>query len=525
MTGLARVMCRALFVRAHIVMTTNNRAHIRVVGLYPMLLAIFAVVVLLFISKDSYLHDMGNHYDSAWFLTCGRAWVNGLLPYADFSDSKGPLLWAIYAVGYVLNRHSYVGVFWLSCVAWSFTLVTAYKTARLYVGNAPACVAALMVALFGLFPALHNETRCEDFALPFVSAALYAVCALLQGGGRRRVHLMSIVVGVSVAATFMLKFNIAAMLAPLALTFVWAARARRWPAVAYMLMGALAVVLPFVIYFANKGILQLFCHEYVWKTLQTTGNRDAQSMLGVLPSACGVMLLLMLLLTCVGVWREVRAGRWPMLLSVAAFFAVCSVGARPYYYTVYAPFVVFAGLMVISLCPAIFSTRARACAVTSLTALLLIGSNLWLHDLRHADTGDFFTQNNTMRANYYALEQIVAQTPNARIVSYTCQSVGTCSGALPACRYWAYQTGSTPDMERDRLNACKQHKADFVLLHSEQKELIAQVRQYGYHLCAMPANVYDCVVLSKRPLPQSLQFVTVSNADVLLKRPIHFPAF
>lgn len=505
---------------------TNSHSRMRVVGRYPLLLTIFAVVVLLFISKDSYLHDMGNHYDSAWFLTCGRAWVNGLLPYADFSDSKDPLLWAIYAVGYVLNRHSYVGVFWLSCAAWAFTLVAAYKTARLYVCGASAYVAALAVALFGLFPVLHNETRCEDFALSFVSAALYAVCAQLQGGGQRYYRsLVSIVFGASVTATFMLKFNIAAMLVPLALTFLWAVRGRRWQAVAYMLIGASAVVLPFVIYFTSKGILPLFFNEYVLKTLQTTGNRDVQSMLGVLPSACGVMLLLMLLLTCVGLWRKVRVGRWPMLLSVVLFFAICSVGARPYYYTVFAPFVVFAGLLMAGLCSAASLTRARVRAIALGTALLLIGSNLWLHDLRHADTGDFFTQNNTMRANYYALEQIVAQTPGARIVSYTCQSVGTCSDALPACRYWAYQTGSTPDMERDRLNACKQRKADFVLLQAEQKELIAQVKRYGYHPCAMPANVYDCVVLSKHPLPQSLRFMPVSNADVLLKRPLRLGAF
>lgn len=154
----------------------------RVVGRYPLLLTIFAVVVLLFISKDSYLHDMGNHYDSAWFLTCGRAWVNGLLPYADFSDSKGPLLWAIYAVGYVLNRHSYVGVFWLSCAAWAFTLVAAYKTARLYVCGASAYVAALAVALFGLFPVLHNERvvrtlpchLCRQPFMPFVRSCKVA---------------------------------------------------------------------------------------------------------------------------------------------------------------------------------------------------------------------------------------------------------------------------------------------------------------------------------------------------------------
>ena len=162
-----------------------------------------------------------------------------------------------------------VGVFWLSCAAWAFTLVAAYKTARLYVCGASAYVAALAVALFGLFPVLHNETRCEDFALSFVSAALYAVCAQLQGGGQRYYRsLVSIVFGASVTATFMLKFNIAAMLVPLALTFLWAVRGRRWQAVAYMLIGASAVVLPFVIYFTSKGILPLFFNEYVLKTLQ-----------------------------------------------------------------------------------------------------------------------------------------------------------------------------------------------------------------------------------------------------------------
>lgn len=40
---------------------TNSHSRMRVVGRYPLLLTIFAVVVLLFISKDPYLHDMGNH--------------------------------------------------------------------------------------------------------------------------------------------------------------------------------------------------------------------------------------------------------------------------------------------------------------------------------------------------------------------------------------------------------------------------------------------------------------------------------
>ena len=59
------------------------------------ILSVFLLVfvVMLFISKDSYMHDLPNHNDSAWFFMCGKAWMNGMVPYVDFADSKGPLLW------------------------------------------------------------------------------------------------------------------------------------------------------------------------------------------------------------------------------------------------------------------------------------------------------------------------------------------------------------------------------------------------------------------------------------------------
>ena len=44
---------------------------------------------------------MYGHNDSAWFFMCGKAVMNGLTPYVDFTDSKGPLLWLIYGIGYL----------------------------------------------------------------------------------------------------------------------------------------------------------------------------------------------------------------------------------------------------------------------------------------------------------------------------------------------------------------------------------------------------------------------------------------
>jgi len=38
------------------------------------------------------------------------------VPYVDFIDSKGPLLWLIYGVGYVITPHSFIGEAWGAAV-------------------------------------------------------------------------------------------------------------------------------------------------------------------------------------------------------------------------------------------------------------------------------------------------------------------------------------------------------------------------------------------------------------------------
>ena len=60
-----------------------------------LLIAIATVIFLLLLSHDSYLYLSGPRVDSAWFFMCGKAWMNGMVPYVDFADSKGPLLWLI----------------------------------------------------------------------------------------------------------------------------------------------------------------------------------------------------------------------------------------------------------------------------------------------------------------------------------------------------------------------------------------------------------------------------------------------
>lgn len=78
-------------------------------------LLLWSTIIQLFINYDSPLHYSFGHIDSSWFFMCGKAWMNGLVPYVDFSDSKGPLLWLIYGIGYLIYPHGFGGVYILAC--------------------------------------------------------------------------------------------------------------------------------------------------------------------------------------------------------------------------------------------------------------------------------------------------------------------------------------------------------------------------------------------------------------------------
>jgi len=75
-----------------------------------LMLTLWSFLVLLFLSPDSPLFHTCHHIDSAWFFIEGKALMNGLRPYVDFSDCKGPLLWLVYGIGYLISPRNFLGM-------------------------------------------------------------------------------------------------------------------------------------------------------------------------------------------------------------------------------------------------------------------------------------------------------------------------------------------------------------------------------------------------------------------------------
>lgn len=145
-------------------------------------LFLMSFVLLLLLSPDSYLADIyGMRCDSAWFFTCGKAWVEGMTPYVDFADSKGPLLWLIYGSGYLLSPVSYHGVFWLSVIIYTVAFHFIWLTARLFLEERESAFVVLVMPFFLFFIVYHNEVRAEDFCIPAICGGIYFTCRDLLG--------------------------------------------------------------------------------------------------------------------------------------------------------------------------------------------------------------------------------------------------------------------------------------------------------------------------------------------------------
>lgn len=155
-------------------------------------LFIFSLLVLLWLSPDSYLmHNYGTRYDASWFFTAGKAWMEGMTPYIDFADSKGPILWLIYGIGYLISPISYHGVFWLTIVAYTIAFNFLWRTSRLFLSKRESFFVIAFIPFFLFFTAYHNEVRAEDFCMPGICGGIYYACNSLKhnrqgiGGGAK----------------------------------------------------------------------------------------------------------------------------------------------------------------------------------------------------------------------------------------------------------------------------------------------------------------------------------------------------
>lgn len=129
---------------------------------------------LLFCSRSSFLYGFNNWDDANSYFSMGKLMMNGGVIYRDLFDQKGPLLYFIYGIGYLLSNTGFHGVFVLEVIALSVVLFFAYRFCRLYAGMYTSLLAVLLLgAAVTVSKSFYWGGSAEEFCLPFLAVGLY----------------------------------------------------------------------------------------------------------------------------------------------------------------------------------------------------------------------------------------------------------------------------------------------------------------------------------------------------------------
>lgn len=106
-----------------------------------------AVLALSVATTSSPLYATNFWTDTNVYFTIGRGMTQGLMPYRDLFDHKGPLLYLLYALGACLSGTDFAGVFMLEAASLAATLLVGYAGIRLYGRGALSCLAIPATAM------------------------------------------------------------------------------------------------------------------------------------------------------------------------------------------------------------------------------------------------------------------------------------------------------------------------------------------------------------------------------------------
>ena len=397
--------------------------------------------------------------------------MEGMTPYVDFSDSKGPLLWLIYGIGYLLSPTSYLGVFWLSVLAYTVTFDVVWRTARLFVGRRESLIVLVVMPALMFYGGIHEEVRAEDFCLMGICTGIYCTCQTLISSKEASVKKYAFWLGVSMAWCLLMKWNLFVLMGGMALIVLSVSFGRkRVDALLFGLLGIAALALPFVVCLLWKGCFTDMVQEYFVNTFQISGHSFDDGIKRTVfytlsTNSMSVRFTVMMLGTFLGMLvfcRRFHVTYWLLLTFVPTFLFLEFKPSWCHYFAIVTPFCIFFLLAIVSFC-----TRWIDKCPKLLFSLFVICFCL-ITTAHNAHCGNFVFFPSKEQQQWDEIQSVLQRKHQPRILlGIRDNGFGVPCRALPACKYWALQTNPAYEMIEERHQAIRARKPDFVVIASK----------------------------------------------------------
>lgn len=222
-------------------------------------------------SRSSFIYLFNNWDDSNSYFTMGKMMMNGGVIYRDLFDQKGPLLYFIYGLGYLLSHTSFSGVFLIEIISFTIFLLAVYKITNLYLNHKFSMFILPLTAFSVLVSKSFYWGGCaEEFCLPFFAWSVYfSVKYFKEDYPRSMPKRIVLLNGFFAGCILLIKFNLLGLhIAWISMIILANLNQQNWKKALLNIIvfpsGMLLPTIPWLIYFALHKALDDWYHAYVY---------------------------------------------------------------------------------------------------------------------------------------------------------------------------------------------------------------------------------------------------------------------
>ncbi|MDR1388523.1 MAG: glycosyltransferase family 39 protein [Treponema sp.] len=429
-------------------------------------IAAYSFGMLLLFSMSSPLYYINKEVDVHAYFNMGKGLFNGKVIYRDLFDHKGPLLYFIYGLGYLISGRNFLGIYILEAVFLTITLSCLFKTVSLFIKNKHALLAIPVYAAILLNEKIFDDGgHAEEFCLPFIMAGLFYLVKMWRNEENFKFGVKEgVILGFCTAALLLIKMTMAAVFVPFLLcAAIYLCKSKKIAVllkfITGFVLGLLFIFTPFFIYLVLTKSFNDFYLAYIkFNAIYSGVHFNIDTIIKFIKSArraylsnepIPLIIIAGILFFCCRKKYVTLSGRISIVLSFIFLLFVIYLSGRRYAnnFIPLTVFIVFALIIAINeVLPKIF--KGRKIEYLLLLLLLCIPSNNNIRFLRFV-------------SDEHAVVKIgkrIAGDDQATLLYYRQMDFGifTTAGLIPSNKYF-YKAGIEPGLwpemfeEQDRI--------------------------------------------------------------------------
>ena len=445
---------------------------------------VIAFAGLMICSRSSFLYPYNDWNDANSYFTMGKGMMNGLVIYRDLYDQKGPYLYLLYGIAYLISHTTFRGVFLLEILAIGSFLYICSRIMGLYMSRRwtyfllPILEIAVLTS-----KSFYFGGAAEEFCLPLLAGSLYLSIRWFKDHACESPRIRKLFyIGLMAGVVMLVKYTMLGLYAGLMLMMAGAFLGKRdikglFKGCGGFLAGMLLPVIPWLIYFGWKKGLSAWYECYIYNNIFFYSNFE-QEALGIgqrIYELCKLLLWLFvdnpfffgLILIGMFFLLVSKQFRWFEKLNIIVmagllFLGIYVGGSNLPYYAI--PLTVFAvtGLLPFGrLLDRIGTGEGKRLpyVMTAVCVVLCMGLSYRL------SMNTPFMQQSKEEYFLTRFQKIVEEEENSTLLNIGCLDAGlyTAADIIPNCRFFQTNGIGLQEMFREQERYMEEGRIRFVL--------------------------------------------------------------